>query len=92
MKKTKLRLITLILAAALLLTGCDMVDFGGYFGALKTMMTGGDTVVPYESMEYARPDMTQIRQALDDACAVAADGESAEAVMDAVYAFYDAYD
>lgn len=91
MKKAKLRLAALILAAAMLLTGCGIVDFGGYFSALKSVMAG-DAVITYESMEYTRPDMAEIRQSLDNACAVAADGESVEAVVDAIYEFYDAYD
>lgn len=87
----KIRLIALILAVALLLTGCGMVDFGGYFKGLKSMMMG-DSIIPYESMAYSRPDMTQIEQTLADACEAAAAGESVDTVMDAIYAFYDEYD
>lgn len=91
MHRMKIRLIALLLAAALLLTGCAVVDFGGYFSGLRSVMEG-DAIVPYESMEYTRPDMGKIELALENACSLAAAGESTEAVMDAVYTFYDAYD
>ena len=92
MKNAKIRLTALLLALVLLLTGCGMVDFTGYFTALKSMMGGGNAVITYESMEYSRPDMTELQQALDAACAAAAEGESVEAVVDAIYEFYDVYD
>ena len=90
MKFVRLRLTALILAAAVLLTGCGALDFGGYFGALRSLAQG-TPVVPYVSMTYERPDMAQLQQTLDTACE-AANGEDVQAIMDAVYGFYDAYD
>ena len=92
MKKRKLRMIALLLAAALLLSGCGTVDFSGYLQGVRSMMEGS-SYVPYESMEYSRPDMDAIRAALDAAiCTSETEANGAEAVMDAVYAFYDEYD
>ena len=90
MKIRFLRLIALVLTAAVLLSGCGMADFGGYFGALRSLAEGG-AIVPYESMTYQRPDMTRLRQTLDAACE-AAEGEDVSAILNGVYDFYDAYD
>lgn len=75
MKKSKRWVILFLFAAAVLLCGC-MAD---------------DSVIPYEKMEYERPDMTAIQQTLEDAC-VAARSEDVDAILAAVYKFYDAYD
>lgn len=90
MKMRFLRLIALVLTAAVLLSGCGMVDFDGYFGAVRSLVEG-DAVVPYESMTYERPDMTQLQQTLDAACE-AAEGDDVSAILDGIYDFYDAYD
>ena len=90
MKIRFLRLIALVLTAAVLLSGCGMVDFGEYFGAVRSLVDG-NAIVPYESMTYERPDMTQLRQTLDAACE-AAEGDDVSAILDGIYDFYDAYD
>lgn len=51
MKIRVLRLIALVLTAAVLLSGCGMVDFGEYFGAVRSL-DDGNAIVPYESMTY----------------------------------------
>ena len=38
MKTRFLRLIALVLTAAVLLSGCGMVDFDGYFGAVRSLV------------------------------------------------------
>ena len=85
----KLRLLALLLAAAVLLSGCSL-DFGGYFSALRSVVAG-ESYVPYKSMEYTRPDMDDLEQTLTDACTVAQEG-SVEEIVEAIYSFYDAYD
>ena len=87
----KLRILALLLAVSLLLGGCGMVDFGGYFSALGSAVTGSTGVVPFESMEYVRPDMAELEQTYEALCE-AARGEDVEAIVDAIYTFYDAYD
>ena len=89
MNKTKL--IALVLSLALLLTGCGMVDFGGYFNAVSSLL-GGESIVPYESMEYTRPEVDTVLAAKDAAICTAEAGNDVEAVMNAVYTFYDEYD
>lgn len=47
--------------------------------------------VPYRKMEYQRPDVAAVQQALDTACQAAAGQDTGE-ILEAVYSFYDAYD
>ena len=83
----RMRLIALILALVLLFTGCSFTE--EYNRVADALL--GDSDVHYRDMEYTRPDMDAIRQTLADAC-TAAEGENIEAVIDAIYDFYDAYD
>lgn len=92
MKNALCRIAALCLAAAILLTGCGMVDLGGYFGKLGSALgLSGSTAVAYQDMEYVRPDMDQLTQSLASVCA-AADGDSLDSVIDGILAYYDAYD
>ncbi len=81
MKKTTC--IALLLVLSVLLTGC--------FPSLHSALAG-ETIIPYESMEYSRPDLDQLRAVLDTAICTAEAGNDVDVVMDAVYAFYDEYD
>lgn len=80
------KLIVLLLAVVLLLTGCGISDamakFAAYYG----------TAVPFEQMEYTRPDMDALEDSVDACLEKAQSGESIETLMDAVYAFYSLYD
>ena len=93
MRNGKLRLIALLLAAALLLSGCELVDFGGYFRGLKSVLAEDSAMIPFDSMEYSRPDLADIRAQLDTAiCTAESELNTVEAVVDAIYSFYDGYD
>lgn len=88
MHALRMRILALCLTAALLLSGCglqayleDMVQSYGY-----------SQTVAYEDMVYTRPDMDELQTVLENSCAAAMTGESADAVLDTVYAFYDVYD
>jgi hypothetical protein len=83
------QLIALILVLCLTLSGCDMVDFGGYFSMIGDYLVGFNGT-HFRNMVYTRPDMTALNQALLDAV----DGLDTEAVddaMDDIYDFYGAY-
>lgn len=84
--RQKYRLLALLLAAALVLSGC-----GARLQEVADKMSYGD-VIPYTEMEYSRPDPQELEQALAESCRVAAESDDADQVMDAVYAFYDVYD
>lgn len=59
MNRVKFRLIALVLAVALLLTGCAL-DFGGYFTRLANVFRP----VSFENMTYTRPDPALLDEAL----------------------------
>ena len=93
MKTNKLRLMTLILAAVLLLSGCAVDDLGDYAAALQSAITGESNIIPFSDMEYEHPDLTEIRAVLDAAIETAQSEEIPLAtVVDAIYSFYDVYD
>ena len=89
----KLRILALVLVAALLLAGCARTDFRGEYQSPEDTAadSGGEDFIRYADMTYTRPDMDRIRQSLNDACTVAQAGD-ARATMKAVFAFYDEYD
>ena len=53
------RLIALCLALCLLLTGCSVLDFGGYIDNLLPALTG---VTDFSQMKYTRPDMAAMEK------------------------------
>ncbi len=69
----------------------DEGNAGGLFDTLQSAVAG-EEMVHYEDMEYSRPDMAQIEQSFQAACDASAAGENVDAVMEAVYDFYDDYD
>ena len=88
----RLKVLSLLLALSLLLTGCGMVDIPGYFTELKSVLLG-EGVVPFASMEYQRPDLDAVRADLNGAIELSESEENTvEAVVDAIYTFYDSYD
>ena len=93
MKFWKMRFVALILAVALLLSGCSLTELRDGLDTIKFLLSGENAVVPFALMEYERPDLAQIRSQLDLAIQTAASEDTTvEEVVDAIYAFYDAYD
>lgn len=85
-------MLSLLLAAALVV-GC-VPPPAGALGMLEALFSGREeaqTVTPFSQMEYTRPDLQAMEDLLDEACTLAK-GKKAGAILDAVYAFYDAYD
>lgn len=82
----KKRFAALVLVIALLLTGCSfsetMQKFASVYG----------TAVPYGQMEYTRPDPDALEASVDVCLDLAETTDSMDALMDAVYDFYDTYD
>ena len=78
------RLLALVLAV-LLLTGC-----AGLTSALN-----GTEMVPYRDMDYTRPDMDAMQQALDHAVTLSRQEDpdtQLKQLINAIYAFYKEYD
>ena len=97
-KKLHTRLLSLLLAAALLV-GC-VPGRASALGFLEWLFSDEEeiqeqqnefTITPYSEMEYTRPDLDEMQALLDDVTEKA-QGKDTDAILDAVYAFYDAYD
>lgn len=89
-KKILCKLIALLVAAALTLTGCGFVDFGGYFRQLGNYFTG-NMVTAFADMEYTRPDMDKFRAQVERVNKAVEDGSSVEALMEQVYLLNELY-
>jgi len=72
MKKTVLRLLTVLLVMALLLTGCSRYPH-------------------FNEIEYERPDVVELEQALEKTVQAAGTETDVEKLMEAVYEYYDLY-
>ncbi len=101
MKKGNLRsLAALLLALALLLTGCSGgVDFEGYVENVMEMVGLSDAPTyveepweptAFDDMEYIHPDLDAYQAALD-ACLAAAQGTRFGELVDSIWAYNDAY-
>lgn len=49
-------------------------------------------ITPFRDMDYVRPDMEAIEKVCDEAIALSETSDDAQAVLDAVWGYYDAYD
>ena len=73
--------IAVCLALSFMLSGCSILDI--FWGA---------DLVPYNQMEYVRPNMVEFTQVLDSSCAIALEETDLRKLEDAIWAFYDVYD
>ena len=105
MNRRIISLAALLLAALLMLSGCSQAllelareELDGYLDTvtepsaedLPTDPTEEEALT-FSQMEYVRPDMEKLQQVLEEACTLA-EGTDLDAVMDALWAFYDEYD
>ena len=74
------RIVALCLCLAVLLCGCGAKNVLGYHGVVK-----------YSEMTYTRPDMDEVAESCQNAMDAAAEAVSADAVLEAVWDFYDVY-
>ena len=81
-----IRIVALVLAMALLLTGCS----GWSLDQLWGNITAG-LVTPFADMTYTRPDMTAMKAALNECCAQAQSQTKVEKLLDQVWEFYGQY-
>lgn len=66
------KILALLLAAALLLTGCDFLEWDR-------------EMVSFADMEYTRPDLTDFREYLEECCTLAEEGTDLKALEDAIW-------
>lgn len=100
MKKSQVRLLSLLLAAAMLIS-C-VPQRASALSFLEQLFPDRTETAPeasaeepeflrFSDMAYTRPDLDEIQSLLDEAASRAAK-KNAPAILNAVYAFYDAYD
>ena len=86
MSKGILRFSALMLALCILLTGCSSpIEF-------LQLVPGYSNTIPYEDMEYTRPDVDALEASVDRCIELSRTTDSVDTLMDAIYDFYDAYD
>lgn len=90
MKKRFLRMAALLLAAVLLLTGCNMPTLGDVMNKLYSAIQLG-FVTPFDEMEYVRPDPDQFRQEMDTCMELAQTETDVDTLMESVYTVYGLY-
>lgn len=91
-------LLALVLCMAVLLSGCGGIDVAGFLGALGevTGIAGdkapfGDQVIPFEEMEYTRPDIENMQSILEKVRQASSE-EDLDGVLNGIYDLYDAFD
>lgn len=89
MKNLRIRLLALVMALALLLTGC--YDMGDYMRLLNTYLTGTVPVVKFEDMEYERPDLEAFLEYQQTCVELAQAGEDFEALEENIWLMYESY-
>ena len=86
MKKVAFKWLALVLALALLLSGCTMPNLEDLAGLL-----GAKLATPFSEMEYTRPDMAKMESLLTDCCQSAPTEKKVDTLLDKIWAFYNAY-
>ena len=89
--KKMFRMVAVVLALCLVLTGCSGLNFAGYFQQLGAML-GGKFLTPYNQMEYTRPDMEQFQKTFEDCCSRAETEIVLPELVKIIYEFYGVYD
>ena len=91
MRKKLTCAVALCLSLCLLLTGCVGLNFRGYFQHLATLL-GGSSLMPFDQMEYTRPDMTNFETVTQRCCTDAGKETDLEKMVQIIYDFYGVYD
>ena len=82
----RIRWIALVLALAILLTGCSGLSFEELMSQL-----GAQAITPFSEMQYARPDMAKMETALQDCCSAAETEKDKDVLIEKAWAFYNLY-
>lgn len=81
MKNRMMKLIAFVMILSLLLSGCSVIN-----GLLATRL------VPYDQMEYTRPNMVEFEEVLARSCVAALEETDFTLLENAIWEFYDVYD
>lgn len=86
MKRIGIRILPLLLAVALLLTGCSGIDFNQLMGIMNAQLA-----TPFSDMQYTRPDMDELEEMLQQCCQQAQSQTNANALAEKALEFYRLY-
>ena len=86
MRRKVTRLVSLLLAAALLLCGCNGIDYEQLWGVVEAQLA-----TPFADMEYVRPDMDKMEALLEDCCQRAETETDADVLAKKALEFYSVY-
>ena len=89
MKNLRIRLIALLVALAVLLTGCTWIN--DYVRMIDAYITGDPPVVRFDEMTYTRPDTAAFLEHQAGCVELAGAGEDFEALEERVWLLYDSY-
>ena len=84
------KLIPLLLALCLTLSGCFLGD--GPLFPVPTQPSDFDDITHFSDMVYQRPDMDALGDSMYHAVELAEDEADPDDILDAILAFYNAYD
>ena len=82
----RIKWIALVLALAILFTGCSGLSFDELMGQL-----GAQAITPFSEMQYTLPDLEKMESALEDCCSAAETEDDKDALMEKVWGFYNLY-
>lgn len=82
----RVRWIALVLAVAMLFTGCSGLSFEQLWES-----AGLYAATPFDQMQYTRPDMSEMQEALEVCCTSAESGSGKRVLMDEIWEFYRLY-
>ncbi len=86
MKKPFFRIIAVCVALCVMLSGCALRNFTGLFDLL------GHSPASFDTIRYARPDMTAFAAALDKVCVMSQREANFDTLLDGIWEFYGVYD
>ena len=85
------RLVALLLAVAILLSGCNAQELKTFFRSALELY-GIYMPIHYNDMQYVHPDISQVETSLEENCGIIENAQSPDEILNAVFSFYAAYD
>ncbi len=85
MKKRFLQVVSLCLVVCLMFSGCGVLNFIGFFQRLFGQP------VPFDEMEYARPDVSVLEDALDTCMDLMDEDDDVDDLVNEILTFYSHY-
>ena len=92
MTKRTLRLLAIVLALSIALSGCSGLTQLLLDTVQQTQPSDSETSLSFSQMEYTRPDLDEHDRILENACQVIGETTDIDQALDQVYTYYDAYD